>query len=187
MHRRFLLGLGPAVALLAFAAAAHARLATAPGDNGAKFNAQGPGGLAIVGKSDGAVTVAEDGGNVTVTVALKDLDTGIGLRNKHMREKYLEVDKYPNAVLVLPRSAIQAPAPGAGGSGSATGAMTLHGVTKPVAVQWSARNDGGTFRVNGTAALNMNDFGIQVPSYLGVTVKPQISVEIRFAATDAAQ
>ena len=37
------------------------------------------------------------------------LDTGIDLRNKHMREKYLEVQKYPNAVLTVDRSTLHFP------------------------------------------------------------------------------
>jgi hypothetical protein len=32
--------------------------------------------------------------------------------------------------------------------------------------------------------LNMNDFGIQVPSYLGVTVKPDVDVAAQFEVTD---
>jgi len=182
MNRRIVLGLTASV--MTFALVAHAKLVTAAGDNGAKFNASGPGGLAIVGKADNNVSVADDGANVTVTVALKDLETGISLRNRHMREKYLETDKYPNAVLVVPRAQLQFPAAGAGASGSAQGQMTIHGVTRPVTVAYNARNAGGTYAVTGSAPLNINDFGIQVPSYLGVTVKPNLTVDVRFAARD---
>jgi hypothetical protein len=46
----------------------------------------------------GAVTASARGSRAfdgSLTVDLRTLDTGIGLRNEHLRENYLEVDKGP--------------------------------------------------------------------------------------------
>ena len=47
--------------------------------------------------------------NVVITVPLANLSTGIGLRDHHMKEKYLEVQKYPSATLTIARSALKFP------------------------------------------------------------------------------
>jgi polyisoprenoid-binding protein YceI len=143
----------------------------------------GPAGLKIQGKTSD-ISVSETGGSVRVSVALATLDTGIDLRNKHMREKYLEVQKYPNAVLTVDRSTLHFPDDGKDGEGSANGTMALHGQTHPVVFKYKAHRNHDTFDVNGSVHLNMNDYGIVVPSYLGITVKPDIDVAAHFAAHD---
>jgi polyisoprenoid-binding protein YceI len=149
----------------------------------ATFDASGPAGLKIEGKTSD-VSVSETGGTVRVSVGLATLDTGIDLRNRHMREKYLEVQKYPNAVLVVDRSALHFPDDGKDADGSAKGTLSIHGQTRPVVFNYRAHRNHDVFDVNGTVRLNMNDYGITVPSYLGITVKPDIDVAAHFAAHD---
>lgn len=64
------------------------------GEASATFLAVGPAGLEIEGKTS-ELEVAEADGKIEVAVPLANLDTGIALRNKHMREKYLEVARFP--------------------------------------------------------------------------------------------
>ena len=40
---------------------------------------------------------------------------------------------------------------------------------------------GDTYQVTGTVPLNMKDFDINVPSYLGQTVKPDIETTVSFS------
>ncbi len=98
-----------------------------------------------------------------------------------MRDKYLEVGKYPSAELVVPKSALRIPT-NAETSGDATGTMKLHGRTKSVSFHYFARPDGSVIHVAGTVRVNIRDYGIDVPSYLGVTVKPDVDVEVHFGA-----
>jgi polyisoprenoid-binding protein YceI len=160
--------------------AADAGLSTSGGSS-VSFVASGPAGMRIVGRS-AEVRVADDARNVTVTVPLGNLTTGIGLRDHHMREKYLETGKYPNAQLVVARSALRMPSAGHETSGQANGTMTLHGRSKSVPFHYFARQDGNVIHVGGTVHVDMRDYGITVPTYLGVTVKPGVYVEIHFGA-----
>ena len=159
---------------------ADARLSATSGSQ-VSFVALGPAGMRIVGTSSD-LSISDDAQNVAVTVPLGNLKTGIELRDHHMRDKYLEVGKYPNAELVVPKSAIHYPSGSQTSSGDATGTMKLHGKTKSVSFHYIARGDGGTTHVGGTVHLDMRDFGIDVPSYLGVTVKPEVDVEVKFGA-----
>lgn len=147
------------------------------------FNAVGPAGMQIVGSSDD-LTVKEDAKGISVTVPLAKLTTGIALRDRHMREKYLEVAKFPNAELVVARSAVHEPAAGASADGDANGNMTIHGKSRAISFHYAAKREGNVLHVSGSAPLNMNDFGIETPSYMGVRVKPDVELFFRFDIAD---
>jgi hypothetical protein len=142
------------------------------------FKALGPAGLTIEGKIS-QMSVADDGATVTITVPLGNLDTGIGLRNEHTK-KALDVGTYPTTSLRVRRSALTFPAPGAEASGDATGSLTLHGQTRDVIFRYSARLNGGAYEVRGSTRINVDDYGVKRPSYLGVTVKPDVDVTTAF-------
>lgn len=150
------------------------------GDASVSFSATGPAGLHIVG-STSELDVDEGGANVTVSVPLRNLSTGIALRDRHMREKYLQVDRFPNAELTVARAALKVPAAGET-SGDATGTMKIHGQTKKVSFRYAATRDGNTIKVGGSVHVDMRDYGIEVPRFMGVTVRPDVDVTVRFTA-----
>ncbi len=152
---------------------------TRAGDSSVSFTAVGPAGMKIVGNT-ADLDVSDGPGTVRVTVPLAHLTTGIDLRDRHMREKYLEAAVFPTAVLEVPRAAIDVPPPGSERSGTAAATMTLHGRSHPVIVRYTAKGEANTWTVSGSLTLDMHDYGIQVPSYLGVTVKPGVDIAARF-------
>ena len=172
-----------AVATLAFPLAADAKLART-GSPSVSFTAVGPAGLKIVGTTSD-LDVVDDASSVTITVPLANLTTGIALRDRHMREKYLQVQNYPNATLKVDRASVKFPAPGAESSGDAQGTMAIHGKTHPVSFHYTAKKEGAGYAVSGSVHLDMKDYGIDVPSYLGVTVKPDVDVAVRFVANES--
>lgn len=143
------------------------------------FEAKGPAGFKIAGTTT-ELSVDDTGTSFVVSVPLGNLNTGIDLRDHHMKEKYLEVPKFPSAVLTVARSAVKIPSAGERVEGDAPATLALHGVSRPVSVHYDARAEGATIAAHGKFHLNMNDFGINVPSYLGVTVKPDIDVSASF-------
>ena len=171
----------PLLALGLFPSIADAALSASSGS--ASFEATGPAGLRIEGKTT-EVAVSEANGTVHVAVTLEHMDTGITLRNRHMREKYLETAKYPTADLVVPRTALTFPEEGKTFSGSAAGTLTIHGTSKPVTFTYRAQRNKSAYDVDGSVSIDMHDYGIQVPSYLGITVKPGIDVHVKFVAND---
>lgn len=152
------------------------------GDASVTFLATGPGGLQIKG-SGTDLTVDDKGDTVTVVVPLKDIDTGIALRNKHMRDKYLEVAKYPTVELTVSRAEIRLGASGEG-AGDANGTMKLHGQSKPVRFHYAVKRSGAASNVAGSLRVNMKDFGIEEPSFMGATVKPEVDVNVTFGMKD---
>ncbi|EYF06241.1 YceI family protein [Chondromyces apiculatus] len=179
MNRSLYVGLVASALTAGVAFTAHAKL-SATGTSSVEFKATGPAGLSIVGKSS-EVRASDTADSVTIVVPLAKLDTGIGLRNDHMRDKYLETSKYPNAELTVAKSAIGYPAVGAG---EATGQLKLHGQTKPVKFKYEAKKSGTGHAVSGTVRVNMTEFGIEKPSYMGLSVKPDVDVAVTFNTAD---
>jgi polyisoprenoid-binding protein YceI len=97
-----------------------------------------------------------------------------------MKEKYLEVPKYPSGVLTVAKSSLKIPAAGTQVDADVPGTLTLHGQTRSVTVHYTAKSDGAATSAQGKFHINMTEFGIIVPSYLGVTVKPDVDINASF-------
>lgn len=120
-----------------------------------------------------------------VTVDLTTLDTGINLRNTHLRTKYLEVGKgadFSKAVLTDITLGTD-DAETFQGRTAFTGTLLLHGTRKAIAGQTDIRRQGSTIRVDASFPVILTDYGVPKPQYLGVGVKNQIQVRVSFVAT----
>jgi polyisoprenoid-binding protein YceI len=136
----------------------------------------------------GLLTANADGSPAfdgTLAVDLRTLDTGIGLRNEHLREKYLEVGKGPGfESATLAEVRVNAFQPGLPESTrSFTGLLTLHGVTRAVSGSAGIRPTSNGVRVKANFPVALADYGIPTPRYLGVGVKDVVQVEVAFGAS----
>jgi polyisoprenoid-binding protein YceI len=122
-----------------------------------------------------------------LTVDLSRLDTGIALRNAHLRDKYLEVGKggeFAAAVLSDVRLD-KVEATTFHGQTSFTGMLLLHGTRKPVSGQADIRFEGSDVRVAASFPVRIDDYGIAPPRYLGVGVKNEVQVKVSLLITPA--
>jgi polyisoprenoid-binding protein YceI len=121
----------------------------------------------------------------SLAVDLRTLDTGISLRNEHLRGKYLEVDKAPGfdkAILSeIDLKGLNPDAPD--GKGAFTGSLMLHGVKKTVTGPVEVRKAGTSLRVKASFPVNLSDYNIPEPRYLGIGVKNTVQVEVAFIVT----
>jgi polyisoprenoid-binding protein YceI len=152
------------------------------GEAVASFSCKGPAGFKLEGKAT-ALDLVDDGKAMKVVLPLSTLKTGIDLRDKHMREKYLEVEKYPDAVLEVPAEAISLPPDGQSVSGHANGKLHLHGKTKDVVFTYTVKRAGAIYSVDAQLPLNMKDYDINIPSYLGITLQPDVQTNVVFQFT----
>ena len=119
---------------------------------------------------------------------LATIDTGIDLRNRHLRETYLEVAKgggFDKAVLSEIRVA-EADGDGFRGRSAFTATLLLHGVKGQVGGSAEIRAAGSGVRVEATFPVTLTDFGIKPPEYLGVGVGSKVLVRVTLAAVPAA-
>lgn len=138
--------------------------------------------MSVDGRTD-QLNASDDGKVVTLSVPLASLKTGIGLRDKHLRET-LDTEHFPNAELKVKRSALTFPADGSSKSASATGQLVIHGQSQPTEFSYRAERKGSDYKVSGSFSVNMTAHGIQPPSYAGVTVKPDVEVKASFRIKD---
>lgn len=104
-----------------------------------------------------------------VTVALANLKTGIGLRDRHALDA-LGAKEFPNVSFVLSKLSDAATvADGQSVTLTGEGSFTLKGVTKPLKVPIKVTSQGQQLRVNTTFQIRPQDYGVNVIGADGTT------------------
>ncbi len=158
-------------------------MAPKAGSGEVKFTATAsPGALTINGKSEtptGTLDIAEDGSKIDVSGSLKikldTFSTGIALRDSHMKGKYLEAEKYPEALLLLSKQALPK-----NGAGPFEGELVLHGMKHKVTGMAEIKPEGAGSFVKASFPVRLQDHGIVAPSFAGISVADEVSVETQF-------
>jgi len=135
----------------------------------------------------GSFTLADDGkklvaSDVSIQVDVSTLKSDEDRRDNRIRTSGLETDTFPTATFVA-SGPIEVPASARDGSVvkiTATGEMTIHGVTKTVEIPIDARAAGATIELVGSYRFPMANFGMEPPNIAGfVTVESDATLEFR--------
>lgn len=123
---------------------------------------------------------------IEIRVDLASLDTGIGLRNRHMRENHLHTDEHPYAVFRAGR-VVAVDSPILSGSGvtgvELEGELDLHGVVRPMTVRADlAHGPDGVLEVSCGFEVLLSDHGIPRPKFLVMKLADEQRVEVRLRA-----
>jgi polyisoprenoid-binding protein YceI len=122
-------------------------------------------------------------------VDLRTLQTGISLRDTHLREKYLEVQNgagYEQATLDRIRlDGVSGAAPI--GKVGFRGVLSLHGQEREVVGTADIRRAGEGLRVQASFPVQVSGFAIESPRYLGVGVRDEVNVSVTFQAISKRQ
>lgn len=115
-----------------------------------------------------------------LSVDLRTLKTGIGIRDRHMRDNYLEVEKAPGFEMAkiedIKIEKLE-------GKTTFNGTLVLHGERKPVAGSATIARQGGGYSVEAEFPVKVSEFNIAKPTYLGVGVQDQIKIKIALTVT----
>lgn len=116
--------------------------------------------------------------SVEISAEMTAIDTGIDLRDHHIRDEFVETKKFPRATfrsvsVTLPSTPIAANQPA---DVTVSGDFTLHGVTKRITtpvrivlipesdITKSTRGPGDWLHATATFPLTLSDFGVKVPT-----------------------
>lgn len=145
------------------------------------FNANGsPGALDIDAKTNEG-TLADDGVNLVFTVPLGNVKTGIELRDEHMKTKFMHVDQHPNVTLSIAHASLTLPTElGKKTSGSAAAQFSALSVPKPTVVAWEVQKTVAGYKLTGTFPFDISQHGVEVPSFMGVTVDSKMTAHAVF-------
>lgn len=147
--------------------------------------------LANIGATEAVGRTSDVTGSLTIegttvtegefTADLTTLRSDNGNRDRQLSRQALETATYPEASFTLtePIELGTEPADGQVVEVTATGDLTLHGVTKSVQVALQARREGDTIAVAGSLPIAFADFGIQKPQAVVVlSVEDRATVEL---------
>jgi polyisoprenoid-binding protein YceI len=133
-------------------------------------------------EGDSTVTAA------TVTAGLQALESDEDRRDNAIRTRGIETDRFPESTFVL-GGPLELPSPPSAGqdvSATASGQLTLHGVTRPVDVPVEARWSPTTIEVVGTIPVAFSDYDIDAPSVGGfVSVEDEGEIELQLTFVPA--
>lgn len=165
-----------------FAWAATVNVSSEPSQGKIEFEAVGrPSMVKIKGEGEGpssSLSVKDKKLSGELKFKLQSLKTGIDLRDDHMKNKYLEIDKYPNATLKIQDLAL----PDNWNEKNPSlkdfpfkGILNLHGKEKEVAGILSMNEQA---KAQADFEIKISDFGVEIPSYLGITVADKVKVRL---------
>lgn len=112
-------------------------------------------------------------------VRLESLDTGIGLRNRHMREDYLETDKFPYAIYTARLTGVKRLSDTLL-TATADGKIQIHGEETPLQVTASLVPEANGYRVRCNFEVNLKDFKIKIPKFMFLKIGEIIRLELDF-------
>jgi polyisoprenoid-binding protein YceI len=142
-----------------------------------KINGEGSGpeGQLVISNDDKSSVL-----NGNFSFDLNSLKTGIDMRDSHMKEKYLEVEKFPNASFsidslnisenILKNVEKKALA--------FSGKLNLHGKEHSIVGITDIKLDKDQLKIFAKFKIKSSDFSIEVPSFAGITVGDEISIEV---------
>ena len=117
-------------------------------------------------------------GEVMFQVPIKSFHFEKQLMQEHFNENYMESDKFPKAEF---RGKINNPeslSKDGTYTVKASGKLTMHGVTKDVAISGSVTVKGGVVTVNSKFRVKPGDYGIKIPSVVSSKIAEQIEVTV---------
>ena len=135
-------------------------------------------------RSGDVTPAADEQGAVrgALRVELQTLETGIGIRDRHMKNNYLEVEKGPGfATATIEDIRIEK----LEGKTVFTAMLSLHGQKKKVSGAAELQQKDGKIRVQAQFPVKVSEFEIPAPTYLGVGVKDEIQIKVSLMAVSA--
>jgi polyisoprenoid-binding protein YceI len=112
-------------------------------------------------------------------VDLASLDTGIGLRNRHMRRNYLETERFPFAS--FQGRVTHLAADGFGGFQiTASGTFGIHGVDRPREIPCVVTPEESNLSVRCGFSVNLTHHNIEIPKLMFMKVGEVMEVELDF-------
>jgi len=139
--------------------------------------------LFLPGNGLGAVTDLSES-EFYFEVDLASLDTGIGLRNRHMRDNYLEIDRWPMASFRGRVADLRTDASG-GYQATARGVLSIHGVEQQRDIGCSATPEGIDLRVLCSFTVVLSDHGIPIPKLMFMKIDEVMELDLDFYLSPA--
>ena len=122
-----------------------------------------------------------DGNSVTgvLEIPLESFETGMKVRNDHLKNKVFETSKFDKAKLTIVTLTLPEGKSGELKDLPFTGKLMLHGVEKDVNGVASLNAQEKTMGFNAELNVKMSDFQMPQPEFMGMTVQDQVKISAK--------
>ncbi|MGK5084153.1 YceI family protein [Bdellovibrionota bacterium FG-1] len=137
--------------------------------------------VGIGGTPQGDLLWSAAGWSGLISFKLETLDSGIGMRDRHMKERYLEIAKFPEAVLAIQKLDVTYEALRAKRNIEALpfqGSLKFHGVDHPVQGKLTISMNEAQPQVHADFTLLVTDYQINLPTFAGITMANEVEVSV---------
>ena len=112
-------------------------------------------------------------------VDLSSLETGIGMRDRHMRDNYLEVNQYPYAAFGGTIERV-IPLPGMGFQVTTRGVLGIHGVERERTLTCDLVTIDAGYQVSCSFTVRLSDHDIEIPRIMFLKLNNEIRLQLGF-------
>lgn len=135
--------------------------------------------LEFKGKSDHLAGLVDLEKNlVDFYIDLNTLDTGINLRNNHMRDSYLETEKYPFAEFTGKIISDYSKLPQEAQEVTVSGIFNIHGVEREMEIKGKLTPDGNGLKLDASWVVLLEDHNIDRPRVVFYELADEQTVNI---------
>lgn len=117
-------------------------------------------------------------------VDLASLDTGLGLRNRHMRDNYLETEEHPFATFAGRVVTLEETGPGSYRA-LTRGSFSVHGIEREREIECSAEGADGALRVRCAFQVLLSDHEIPIPKLMFMKIDEVMELDLDFFLSSA--
>jgi hypothetical protein len=118
-------------------------------------------------------------GDLVYIVKIKDFIFPKALMREHFNEKYMETEKFPKALFNGKLKGFNSNAKGEQNV-TASGKLTMHGVTKDIQVPGTVVFEGGKAAMKAKFMVVLADYNIKIPKLVWQNIAEEIEVKIDF-------
>jgi polyisoprenoid-binding protein YceI len=137
------------------------------------------------------VKVRQDGNEMTLQhiearMPVKSLNTGMGLRDDHMRKHIFTTVGGEIPDLRFESGAIDCPAVALGREITCVigGSLAIRDVARSFSISLKVRRDGASLRASGDGTVRLTDYGIERPTQLGVKTSDEVKIHLDISSRD---
>lgn len=117
-------------------------------------------------------------GEIAFRIRISDFRFSRKLMQEHFNEKYMESEKYPYATFSGKLLNYDAAATN-DQQVTASGKLTIHGVTHAVTIPGTVKRDGEGLKMNSSFMVRLEDYNIAIPQLLWQNIAEEVKVTIR--------
>ncbi|MBS1506661.1 MAG: YceI family protein [Bacteroidetes bacterium] len=118
-------------------------------------------------------------GEIVFSIPIKEFEFDKSLMKDHFNEKYMETEQFPKSTFQGKITGYQSSTTGEQ-KVSASGKLTIHGVTQEVNIPGTIENANGQLSLKAKFMVKLVDYKIQIPQVLWQKIAEQVEVTVQF-------